>query len=80
MTVDDLAVVVEEGFKGVNKRFDGIESNIKDIRAHLDGIENNLKDIRAHLAVDGEQTNVETVRQRVASRPAQEMPFAAKPR
>ncbi len=42
VTIDQLAIMVQNGFSGVNKRIDDVEGKVDKLDARVDGIEHNL--------------------------------------
>ncbi len=49
MTIDDLAVMVQKGFQGVDKRLDGVDKRLDRIEDRLDGIDDHLEHIDGRL-------------------------------
>jgi hypothetical protein len=49
MTIDDLARIVQEGFLGVDKRFDKVEFDISEIKTNVKEIKENMDNTEANL-------------------------------
>ena len=49
ITIDDLAVMVQKGFAGVDKRFDGVDKRFDRLETRMDGMEMRLENIESSL-------------------------------
>lgn len=51
-TIDDLAVMVQKGFNGVDERFDGVDDKFEGMNKRFDIIEDKLESIEKLILVD----------------------------
>jgi archaellum component FlaC len=49
VTIDDLAVMVAEGFERVDKRFNGVDKRFDKIEEDVFGLKEDVKDIRRDI-------------------------------
>ena len=74
MTIDDLAGIikgefdnVENGFKKVNTRFDGVDGELKELKQGQENIELKLSNVAYRFEVDDLKNQLNNLRQRVDS-------------
>ncbi len=54
-TIDDLAVMVQKGFIGVDKRFDNVDKRFKDVDKRFDEVDQRLIKIERKIDSNHEQ-------------------------
>jgi|SRR3989339_437034 len=62
VTTDDLALMVQKGFVGIDKRFDGVDKRFDGIDTRLDGIDERLDGIDGRLdKIEGRLDGIENI-------------------
>lgn len=58
--LEDLALMVKNGFDEVDKRFDGVDKRFDGINKSIDGLDNRMENVEKHLDhVDARLGNIE---------------------